>query len=225
MCCDKVGKIIYSWHAQDSMLNMLVLRQWSENMERHDIDSEKGAWKPGDIISVRGVDKYLVTDINPGLGPMLKAIDPEIHKECIDRIFTDKPGPGKFEGNHSLKLSEELHDIVGNGACNEDLGDVQDFGWFGLILTHDNGKSYIVSEDSNGFFRYREYDTEDLAQEAWKGIEREYSIFWEEDPEENQTCGTCAKACMSSYANSVRCDGILLDREHSACGDYEPKEG
>jgi len=48
---------------------------------------------------------------------------------------------------------------------------------------------------------------------------------WENARDRAQTCATCKKACMSSYANEIRCDGMLIPRNHSACGDYLPIEG
>lgn len=114
--------------------------------------------------------------------------------EKNDPILNDRPGPGKFEGNHSLSLSEKLHEITMDG-CNEELGDVQGFGWYGLILSPFEGEeierlplspmrkgpSFIVAEDSNGFFTYTEFDDEDAALQAWHSLEEEYSTFMEEE--------------------------------------------
>jgi hypothetical protein len=53
----------------------------------HDIQSNKGAWKTGDIVTVHGVPKYYISDVMPVFGPVLKGLSADIQKECIDRIF------------------------------------------------------------------------------------------------------------------------------------------
>lgn len=96
-----------------------------------------------------------------------------------------RPGPGKFEGNPSLEISEALYAIVGNGGHDDEIGDVQSFGWHALITEFDpydeDGNflwdakpAYIVLEDSNGFFSYQEFDLNTLARRAWKDITQEF---------------------------------------------------
>ena len=86
---------------------------------------------------------------------------------------------GKFEGNADQDLAEYLHKLSLDG-CDEELGDVQNFGWYGLI-THVAGigkmKSYIIHEDNYGFFDYTTYDTKASALEAWGNLESEYEDF------------------------------------------------
>lgn len=88
--------------------------------------------------------------------------------------------PGKFEGCSDQDLGETLHGITLDGGCDEELGDVQDFGWYGLIIGFDNGKGYIVSEDNQGFFDYEEFPTYAAAEKAWAGLEKEYETFCKE---------------------------------------------
>ena len=88
---------------------------------------------------------------------------------------------GKYEGNADQDLAEYLHKYSLDG-CDEELGDVQNFGWYGLLLhiikgTLSKGKSYIIHEDSQGFFDYTTYGTKTQALEAWAQLELEYEDF------------------------------------------------
>jgi hypothetical protein len=84
--------------------------------------------------------------------------------------------PGKFEGCADQRLGEALYNVTLDG-CNEDLGDVEGFGWYGLIKTHKN--TYIVWEDSQGFFGYETFSHKDGAKE-WARLEAEYAEYCEE---------------------------------------------
>lgn len=97
-----------------------------------------------------------------------------------------RPGPGKFEGNESLEVSEYLYAIVGDGMQDDEIGDVQSFGWHALITDADKKipldfvtirdvqPAYIVLEDNNGFFSYRGFELNTLARLAWRDITLEY---------------------------------------------------
>ena len=85
--------------------------------------------------------------------------------------------PGKFESCGNQALAEKLHETSLNGCNNEELGDVSTFGFYALILDYENGKSYIVSEDNDGFFDYREYDNRIAACYDWAGIMAAYEEF------------------------------------------------
>lgn len=92
--------------------------------------------------------------------------------------------PGKFEG--AGDLGEELYEAIGDSSfLDEELGDVEGFGWYGLMVNFEaeaEGRTVhvIVHEDSQGFFDYEEYDTAAQARRAWKKLEREYEKFEEE---------------------------------------------
>ena len=75
--------------------------------------------------------------------------------------------PGKFEGCADDRLAEVLYSISQDG-CDEDCGDVNESGWYGLILHRNHG--YIVSEDSQGFFSYDYYPMRGLAQAEFNNI-------------------------------------------------------
>lgn len=111
-----------------------------------------------------------------------------------------RPGPGKFEGNESLEVSEMLYAIIGDGMQDDEIGDVESFGWHALITDADKnipddhwpmqdketGKvielqpAYIVLEDSSGFFSYRGFDLNTQARNVWKSITQEY-LEWNDD--------------------------------------------
>lgn len=91
---------------------------------------------------------------------------------------SDIPGPGKFEGNASLTISEYLYDIVNTSGADEFFGSVDENGWYGLIQYAEDGYTghipiafhYIVYEDANGFFSYQGYDSLDEVHAAWHRI-------------------------------------------------------
>ena len=66
---------------------------------------------------------------------------------------------GKFEGNEDEELAEKLYNCVQEGWTEEEIGSVQESGWFGVV-EHD-GVRYIVNEDDQGFFGYQLYDAEE----------------------------------------------------------------
>ena len=100
-----------------------------------------------------------------------------------------RPGPGKFEGNASLELSEVLYAWVQNGLVDEQCGSVDTIGWHALILVADGDEAYdqireadpevvtspelgiLVHEDNNGFFTYEIFETFESARfvfEDWQ---------------------------------------------------------
>jgi hypothetical protein len=91
--------------------------------------------------------------------------------------------PGKYEACPDQALGEHLHHLSLDGCLDGELGDVEGFGWYGLILNVPGlgrMKSYIINEDAQGFFTYTVYDTKDAAATAWDGIELDYEGYEEE---------------------------------------------
>lgn len=84
--------------------------------------------------------------------------------------------PGKFEGCAEQDIGEALYDLTMDGCC-EDLGDVEGFGWF-AVVDH-AGRWFIVSEDSQGFFDYREFEAQAERDAEWNRIETEYAEYCE----------------------------------------------
>lgn len=89
---------------------------------------------------------------------------------------------GKFEGCYSIWTGEVLYTITMESGCSEDLGDVQDYGWYGLI--HGNRWSWIVKENSQGFFDYEQFDCAADADATWAQIEDDYQAYMAESDQE-----------------------------------------
>lgn len=91
--------------------------------------------------------------------------------------------PGKFGGCEDQDLGERLYECAGDSSFwDEDLGEAETFGWYALMLNpfeypKGDERYYIVSEDSQGFFDYIEYETEKEAQADWAKLEKEYAEF------------------------------------------------
>jgi hypothetical protein len=98
-------------------------------------------------------------------------------------------GPGKFEGCYNADLTEALYDTVMDGFVDEEIGSVQEQGWYGLIRDVQqyhikiDGKEIvgaIVAEDSNGFFEATTYYDKNSLMKDWENILEEYSVYGEE---------------------------------------------
>jgi len=82
-------------------------------------------------------------------------------------------GPGKYEGELFLtRYASENPD--------DELGDVQDFGWYGNFSGKVKGRGpfhLIVAEDSQGFVTGQTFPTEQAMRAEWERIERAYEQF------------------------------------------------
>ena len=89
--------------------------------------------------------------------------------------------PGKFEGCANQDLAQALRELSLNG-CDGELGDVQGFGWYGLMLDINLTwpKDYIVSEDNFGFFDYVEYERGEAITD-WNRLQKEEEEFSAKD--------------------------------------------
>jgi hypothetical protein len=84
--------------------------------------------------------------------------------------------PGKYEGCMDQELGARLYEMTLDGAHDEEMGDVDTYGWYGLILGDGpDDESYIVTTDSAGFFDYTAFPTPNDALDAWAAIEAEYA--------------------------------------------------
>ena len=85
--------------------------------------------------------------------------------------------PGKFEG--SGEIGEKLHSLMVDGSIDEEVGDVDGFGWYGLIINTglDCAPDVIVSESSQGFFEYTIYSSPREARDAWAHLGVEYDAY------------------------------------------------
>ena len=64
------------------------------------------------------------------------------------------------------ETAEMLNDIALNGFTDDQCGSVDEGGWYGLILEH----KAIITEDSQGFFDYDIFDTEQIARDQFNQI-------------------------------------------------------
>lgn len=106
----------------------------------------------------------------------------------------DRPGPGQFQACASLKLAEYLHGLSLDSSLADALGEVDGFGWYGLVIYDGSDEAeaagatdcYVLNEDSQGFFTYETFDSGTDsdpriasmdARAEWSRIEREYVKF------------------------------------------------
>jgi hypothetical protein len=85
--------------------------------------------------------------------------------------------PGKFEGNENEQLAELLHEASLNGELDEEIGSVDELGWYGRFIDRVDLFYYILNEDSQGFFSYEQYPDLPSMNQAWEEIESMYATF------------------------------------------------
>lgn len=89
-------------------------------------------------------------------------------------------GPGKFEGElHVTRYAHENYD--------EDIGDVQELGWYGRFSGPIKGRGpfhIIVRENDQGFVYGKLYDSEQQINADWGEIVKEYEKLYEERGDE-----------------------------------------
>ena len=87
--------------------------------------------------------------------------------------------PGKFEGCADQRLGERLYQMTLEGWCDEEFDSVDCEGWHGLIWRPNRKTSYVVHEDSQGFFDYEEALTNEI-QQLWDEFRAECEVLEEE---------------------------------------------
>ena len=114
--------------------------------------------------------------------------------------------PGKFEGE--LRISEFIWDLTLEGFEDEELGDVESFGYFAKVslgpkmlddvarMARETGveltpgerqfvkeqAGVILSEDNFGFVSATYFDSKERLDEVWKRLEEDYGT-WEDSME------------------------------------------
>lgn len=72
------------------------------------------------------------------------------------------------------KFGRKLHEIAIDGFADDTYGSVtEDEIWIGLILEH----KAIIQEDSQGFFDYATYDTEEKARKEFDKMSEKINSF------------------------------------------------
>ena len=100
-------------------------------------------------------------------------------------------GLGKFEGNFNCSLAKALYDTVMEGGVDDEIGDAEDFGWFGKVELKDlnikeDGQPIagaIVSQGSMGFFTYKTYPRDVELEQDWDEILAEAQDYYGEEEE------------------------------------------
>jgi hypothetical protein len=128
--------------------------------------------------------------------------------------------PGKFEGNADESLAERLHQMTLDGGPDEETGDVQESGWYGLLIDtgEDDAPHAIVEEDSQGFFSYESYENEAEAREAWKKLVEKMldEDADSDDPtEDSLTCEESGHRAADASGCCGRCGTRLMSEADS----------
>jgi len=91
--------------------------------------------------------------------------------------------PGKFEA--CGPVGEYLYDLVGEGGQDEEIGSVDELGWYGLFT--DTGLKCaphaILREDSQGFVEVERIDDRQEALDRWGNVLIEYEVFDDDYPD------------------------------------------
>ena len=83
-----------------------------------------------------------------------------------------------------VQLAELLYEASLNGELDEEIGSVDELGWYGRFIDRVDLFYYILNEDSQGFFSYEQYPTLPSLNEAWEEIEAMYLAFDGDDLDE-----------------------------------------
>lgn len=91
--------------------------------------------------------------------------------------------PGKFEAvpEEYLELAKKLYsDEIGP---DEEIGDVDDFGWYGLHLDGPASKyaGQILHESPDGFVDIEVFVHRDMLDRRWRSLDHAYALFLEND--------------------------------------------
>lgn len=77
-------------------------------------------------------------------------------------------------------LSDEQLDALFGGDADEEVGDVQDLGWFGLVRWPDQPGGLILKLDENGLRHTWVVTSYDALTTRWASIANEYGEFYEQ---------------------------------------------
>lgn len=103
-------------------------------------------------------------------------------------------GPGKF----SLEIDAAVYDASLEGGADEEIGDVETTGWYGILRgaidppadATPEEKAFlaaqagaIISEDSQGFVSVEYYESETELEDAWSDIQDEIGELMDEEDE------------------------------------------
>lgn len=72
------------------------------------------------------------------------------------------------------RLAENLYEDSLEGGADDDIGSVDELGWFGLF----EEEKAILSEDGQGFVYLNEYGDQEALDKAWNEIIDQYNQYW-----------------------------------------------
>lgn len=90
-----------------------------------------------------------------------------------------------------MSFESELSVFVEAGATgfDEEIGSVDEIGWYGLLLTvdgfPDGPRHGIISEDRQGFKHLTTYPTVEAARAEWALLEKLYEDLWDNNENES----------------------------------------
>lgn len=111
---------------------------------------------------------------------------------------------------HPALSEEQLDELFGEQA-DEEMGDVSDLGWYGLVRRPSQPGGYILQLDGNGIRQVTTIDNDDALTTRWASITNEYGEFYEQrdayeeatDEPDVTTSGITPKVWVGSLADYV----------------------
>lgn len=142
-------------------------------------------------LAAKGVKTKLVRKLKGGrlvVNQHGRNDEPTLESLSGKELGYDPAGPGKFEGASNEAFAEAVHSVFGEGFGDEELGDVQDFGWYGCLdvseyKIREDGHpivGVIAYEDNFGFFSTTRYHDKKEFKKAWADLEAEYQTYSEQ---------------------------------------------
>lgn len=121
-------------------------------------------------------------------------------------------------------LADEVLDELFDDDVDEELGDISDLGWFGLVRREGQPGGYILKRDESGTRHAWTLDTDDALTTRWASITNEYGVFYEQrdayeqatgEPEPTRS-GTYPRVWVASLADYANGDlhGAWFDATH-----------
>ena len=125
-----------------------------------------------------------------GYAPMYASVRKLMRRKASEEnvVVYKRSGPGKFDDN----VAEFVYERTLDGWGSEQLGDVQSFGYYELVVFGSDdplkvqmedgsvevwGEAAILMENNQGFVYVDYYDTVAEAQQAWVNLEAEYDDY------------------------------------------------
>lgn len=89
-------------------------------------------------------------------------------------------GPDDEDGPHFLSAANEQLDVLFSQQADEEIGDVQELGWFGLIRHASEPGGVILRVDVHGMRSADNVDSEGALSSKWASITSDYGEYYEQ---------------------------------------------